>query len=201
MSSEQRPYLDIYIGDEGAFKAETASYELTRTLLKKNAAIYGLPSTPTELTEEQREILQDLHVRPAHLCAIHTEPLTRRYFGQPQPLLFTPPRPLLVGRLIFALDPAPGLAKTRANFLSLCKGDKGMCKNAPNKPLHYANVPIHRIVRGFVAQGGDVTRGDGTGGEVRSRPLRRPILVSDGVSSPLCRSPSTDPSSPMRRRV
>ncbi len=28
------------------------------------------------------------------------------------------------------------------------------------------DCPIHRIVRGFVAQGGDVTRGDGSGGEV-----------------------------------
>lgn len=42
-----------------------------------------------------------------------------------------------------------------------------MCKNAPNKKLHYLDCPIHRIVKGFVAQGGDVTRGDGSGGEVR----------------------------------
>ena len=44
-----------------------------------------------------------------------------------------------------------------------------MCKNAPNKKLHYLDCPIHRIVKGFVAQGGDVTRGDGTGGEVRPK--------------------------------
>jgi cyclophilin family peptidyl-prolyl cis-trans isomerase len=42
-----------------------------------------------------------------------------------------------------------------------------MCKNAPNKKLHYLDCAIHRIVKGFVAQGGDVTRGDGSGGEVR----------------------------------
>jgi len=40
-----------------------------------------------------------------------------------------------------------------------------MCKNAPNKKLHYLDCPMHRIVKGFVAQGGDVTRGDGSGGE------------------------------------
>lgn len=45
-----------------------------------------------------------------------------------------------------------------------------MCKNAPNKPLHYQGVPIHRIAKGFVAQGGDVTRNDGSGGEVRAHP-------------------------------
>ncbi|KZT00728.1 uncharacterized protein LAESUDRAFT_665557 [Laetiporus sulphureus 93-53] len=78
---------------------------------------------------------------------------------------FTPPRPLLVGRLVFELDASPGLAKTTANFLALCTGEKGQCKNAPNKKLHYLDCPIHRVVKGFVAQGGDVTRGDGSGGE------------------------------------
>lgn len=41
-----------------------------------------------------------------------------------------------------------------------------MCKNAPNKALYYKGVPIHRVVKDFVAQGGDITRGDGSGGEV-----------------------------------
>ncbi|KAH9934205.1 cyclophilin-like domain-containing protein [Fomitopsis serialis] len=78
---------------------------------------------------------------------------------------FEPPPPLLVGRLVFHLDSSPGLAKTRGNFIALCTGEKGMCKNAPKKKLHYLDCPIHRIVKGFVAQGGDVTRGDGSGGE------------------------------------
>ncbi|RPD61598.1 hypothetical protein L226DRAFT_398419 [Lentinus tigrinus ALCF2SS1-7] len=78
---------------------------------------------------------------------------------------FTPPAPLLAGRLVFELDDTQALSKTTANFLALCTGEKGMCKNAPNKKLHYVDCPIHRIVKGFVAQGGDVTRGDGSGGE------------------------------------
>lgn len=81
---------------------------------------------------------------------------------------FEPPLPLLAGRLVFELDTSPGLAKTRANFIALCTGEKGMCKHAPNKKLHYLDCPIHRIVKGFVAQGGDVTRGDGSGGEASS---------------------------------
>ena len=82
-------------------------------------------------------------------------------------MLFTPPKQLLAGRLIFDLDPSPGLSKTVKNFTTLCTGEKGMCKSARNKKLHYLDCPIHRIVRGFVAQGGDITRGDGSGGEVR----------------------------------
>jgi len=80
-------------------------------------------------------------------------------------MLFTAPKPLLAGRLVFDLDPALGLSKTVKNFTELCTGEKGMCKNARNKKLHYLGCPIHRIVKGFVAQGGDVTRGDGSGGE------------------------------------
>ncbi|KDQ60411.1 hypothetical protein JAAARDRAFT_126212 [Jaapia argillacea MUCL 33604] len=78
---------------------------------------------------------------------------------------FTPPAPLLAGRLVFELDGARGLSKTTGNFTALCTGEKGTCKNAPNKKLHYLECPIHRIVKGFVAQGGDITRGDGSGGE------------------------------------
>ena len=83
-------------------------------------------------------------------------------------MLFTAPKPLLAGRLIFDLDSSHGLSKTVKNFTALCTGEKGTCKNARNKNLHYLNCPIHRIVKGFVAQGGDITRGDGSGGEVRT---------------------------------
>lgn len=75
---------------------------------------------------------------------------------------------MCVGRLIFKLDEAQGLTKTRENFMALCTGRKGNCKNAPNKRLYYLDTPMHRIVKDFVAQGGDVTRGDGSGGEVRA---------------------------------
>ncbi|TRM59638.1 cyclophilin-like domain-containing protein [Schizophyllum amplum] len=78
---------------------------------------------------------------------------------------FTPPSPLLTGKLIIDLDPSPALAKTRTNFLALCTGEKGACKNAPNKRLHYKGCSIHRVAKSFVFQGGDVTRGDGSGGE------------------------------------
>jgi len=87
-------------------------------------------------------------------------------------MLFAAPEALLAGRLVFELDPSHGLSQTVKNFTALCTGQKGMCKNARNKKLHYLDCPIHRIVKGFVAQGGDITRGDGSGGEVR------PLVVS-----------------------
>lgn len=54
--------------------------------------------------------------------------------------------------------------KTAENFRSLCTGEKGSGRSTL-KPLHYKGSIIHRIVKGFVAQGGDFTRQDGSGGE------------------------------------
>lgn len=55
-------FLDIHIGDSEEHALETAAYNATATLLARNAAIYGLPSLPAELSEEQQDILKELDV-------------------------------------------------------------------------------------------------------------------------------------------
>merc|ERR1712076_230647 len=49
------------------------------------------------------------------------------------------------------------------NFKCLCTGEKGMGKSG--KALHFKGHAFHRIIPGFMCQGGDFTAGNGTGGE------------------------------------
>ena len=68
------------------------------------------------------------------------------------------------GRLVFELF-GKDCPKTSENFLQLCTGAKGTINlRGREVPFGFKNSIFHRIIPGFMAQGGDFTNGNGTGG-------------------------------------
>ena len=54
--------------------------------------------------------------------------------------------------------------KTCLNFRTLCLGNDGKKVEGTDIPMTFEGCGFHRIIEKFMVQGGDFTRGDGTGG-------------------------------------
>ncbi|PIL32177.1 hypothetical protein GSI_05422 [Ganoderma sinense ZZ0214-1] len=99
------------------------------------------------------------------------------------------------GRIIFELfnGSAP---KACENFRALCTGEKGLSPIS-ERPLYYKNSIVHRSIRGFMIQGGDFTKRNGTGGEsiyggpFSDEDLTRP-LDSEGLLCMANKGPNTN---------
>eukprot|EP01026_Neomeris_dumetosa_P045506 TRINITY_DN38533_c0_g1_i11.p1 TRINITY_DN38533_c0_g1~~TRINITY_DN38533_c0_g1_i11.p1 ORF type:complete len:153 (-),score=19.26 TRINITY_DN38533_c0_g1_i11:118-576(-) len=58
---------------------------------------------------------------------------------------------------------ADRVPKTAENFRALCTGEEGVGQSGKN--LHYKGCIFHRVIPGFMCQSGDITAGNGRGGD------------------------------------
>lgn len=71
------------------------------------------------------------------------------------------------GRIVMGLY-GRNTPRTTENFRCLCTNERG----ATVAKTHFKGTPFHRIIPGFMLQGGDTTMGDGTGGvSIYGRPF------------------------------
>ena len=89
-------------------------------------------------------------------CKVHDVEITNRVFFDVEA------DGVLLGRITFGLY-GKVVPKTVENFRALCTGENG--QSSEGKALHYKGSVFHRVIPEFMIQGGDFTRGDGTGGE------------------------------------
>jgi cyclophilin family peptidyl-prolyl cis-trans isomerase len=65
------------------------------------------------------------------------------------------------GRVVMEMFPEAPL--TCENFRCLCTGERGIGNS--KKPLHFEGSPFHRLIPGYIIQGGDIVQGTGMGGD------------------------------------
>ena len=137
-----RAYLDIDI--DGARAAHARAVEF----VEKTNTRYGWTSKAlTDLGGGERQRVLEAYESDFE------------FGGKGRIQLDPPPHERLVVELF--IDAAPNAC---ANFIALCAGDKGLAKGSGVR-MHYKGSKLHRVVRGFVAQGGDFVFSNGTGGE------------------------------------
>ncbi|KAG0741703.1 hypothetical protein G6F57_003683 [Rhizopus arrhizus] len=142
-------FLEIKIGNIGQHENASARYQSAKAWVNQWWSTYGFASNDLDqLGPEDKETAKDI---------LSNDPKAIN-----EKWLVDAPEPLKGGIIeieLFEKD----CPKTCENFVSLCKG--GKIGKSSKKPLHYENTKMFRLVPGFVVQGGDVTRGDGSGGD------------------------------------
>eukprot|EP00878_Enallax_costatus_P012925 GHUV01013497.1.p1 GENE.GHUV01013497.1~~GHUV01013497.1.p1 ORF type:complete len:202 (+),score=57.68 GHUV01013497.1:148-753(+) len=145
-----RVFLDIDIGNAAEYELKLAAYNRATAFLQQCGPQYGLSTNIAELDDEERQMLREAYASDPNWCS-KGEMSTEQ------------PPPLRAGRIVAELFDKE-VPKTVENFKCLCTGEKGLGKSS-KKPLHYKGTKFHRIEPGFCCQGGDIVRGDGSGGD------------------------------------
>lgn len=144
-------WIDIGMGDAEEHRLCTQRFERFEKYVREKGAAQIGREVPTgaeataAMSEEELEMLSDM---------FSADPS-----GEENPVRMRPAS-LLAGRLVIELDSA-GCPRAAENFRCMCTGEKGTSRSS-GKSLHLKSSPFHRVESGFVMQGGDTIKGDGS---------------------------------------
>lgn len=136
-------FLEIKIGDIAVFTDANNRYNSAKAWVKQWSTTYGFETDNLdELDSENKETLRDI---------LSNDPVATS-----EKWIVDAPTPLKGGRIVIELNDKE-CPKTSENFVQLCTGSK--IGKSSKKPLFYKDTRMFRLVKDFVVQGGDVTRG------------------------------------------
>lgn len=171
-------FLTLCSGDLDAYHAQLKQFEAVQHWLASSGPSYGLHPVLAELDDIGLEMLEgvlpvELKVRKQHISLPSFAYMMCAWFAQEKPtdgsIPISPPPTLDLPRLTIKLSSSPGLQKTVKNFLAFASQPALFkSKRSPHGELSYRSEQgkkVFRIEKGFISQMGDVTRGDGSGGE------------------------------------
>ncbi|CAO3700990.1 unnamed protein product [Rhizopus stolonifer] len=142
-------FIEIKIGDIAQYEDAQKRYSSAHAWVKQWWSTYGFAKDDlSQLGPEDKETVKDI--------------LSNDPTAISEKWLVDSPEPLKGGVIEIGLFDKE-CPKTSENFVSLCKG--GKVGKSSKKALFYENTKMFRLVPGFVVQGGDVTRDDGSGGD------------------------------------
>ncbi|KAI7895044.1 cyclophilin [Mucor mucedo] len=145
----RKVFLEIKIGDIEAYTDALNRYNKAKAWVKQWSSTYGFASDNLdELESEDKETLRDI---------LSSDPTATS-----EQWIIEAPLPLKGGKVVIDLMEKE-CPKTCENFVQLCVG--GKVGKSSKKPLFFKGTRMFRLVKDFMVQGGDVTRGDGSGGD------------------------------------
>jgi cyclophilin family peptidyl-prolyl cis-trans isomerase len=164
----ERVFLDIELKPTDEEIALAENYDRSIAFLREKGPLYSLPDNMADLDQTSKDLVRELYEADHEWSQkVYFHPfseISHTVSSKQGPINFDKPQSLRCGRLVIELF-TKDTPKTCENFKCLATGSKGIMKKAPNKPLHYLKSPVHRIVKNWIAQSGDITRFDGSGGE------------------------------------
>lgn len=139
----RKVFLEIKIGDIEAYADALNRYNKAKAWVKQWCSTYGFASDNLdELESEDKETLRDI---------LSSDPTATS-----EQWIIDAPSPLKGGKVVIDLMEKE-CPKTCENFVQLCVG--GKVGKSSKKPLFFKDTRMFRLVKDFMVQGGDVTRG------------------------------------------
>jgi peptidylprolyl isomerase len=146
--------------DRAAVPTQQSRMEMKGTAMDAEVVVVGVKADPMQIG---RCKTLGCVKRPPYILNVRlSRSMTVELPPNPRVFLEIAIGPKIIGKLIIELY-TNKVPRTAENFRMLCTGEKGVGRSGAN--LDYKGCQFHKVVSGFLVQGGDFITNDGTHNE------------------------------------